>query len=147
VQETYKGDVLQRIAGVGLIAGAILTVVFNILAPRADDPTNSAQAMAALAENPGLAKLAFLGLAVGIWFLVIGFAGIYRSIPTGAASAWTRLGFYGVLVSAGLFTTTFALQIGATFAAAEGAKGVAIGEPIVFAARSLFALGNYPLTL
>lgn len=140
MQETYKGDVLQKIAGVGLIVGGILTIVFNILAPRPDDGSDVASVMAALAKNPGLSKLAFLGIAVGIWFLVMGFAGIYRSITTGAASAWARQGFYGILVSAALFTTTLALQIGATFAAEKGASGIALGGPLVFAGNSLFAL-------
>ena len=38
--ETYKGDVLQKIAGVSFIVGTILTGVFNAIFPRVSDPDN-----------------------------------------------------------------------------------------------------------
>ena len=38
-QEPYKGDILQKIAGIAFIAGAVLTWVFNALFPRASDLT------------------------------------------------------------------------------------------------------------
>ena len=38
-QESYRGDVLQKIAGLGLVVGGILTLVSNAIFPRADDPS------------------------------------------------------------------------------------------------------------
>ena len=139
-QQAYKGDVLQKIAGIALILGGVATIVFNILAPRPDDPTSVASSIAALGKNLTLAKLAFFGIAVGIWFIVMGFAGIYRSLTTGAASAWARLGFYGVVVSSAIFTVTFGLFIGAAKAVGLGAAGDAPAAALIIAGNSLFAL-------
>lgn len=146
-QQAYKGDVLQRIAGIALILGGVFTIVFNVLLPRPDDPTSISATLAKLAEHPTLGKLSSFGLAIGIWLLVIGIAGIYRSIASGAGSAWARLGFYGVLVGASLFTTTFALVNAATLAAqhlpaggAAAAAAAAVGSPIVAAANSVNAM-------
>ena len=61
-QETYKGDVLQKIAGIGLIVGAVLTAVFNVLYPRADDPSDVSQVLTELADNETLSLIVFLAL-------------------------------------------------------------------------------------
>ncbi|MBI2171187.1 MAG: hypothetical protein HYU30_04090 [Chloroflexi bacterium] len=139
-QQAYKRDVLQRIAGVAFILGAIATIVFNVIAPRADDQSDMAKVYAALSKNPDLGKLAFFGLAVGIWLLVAGFMGVYRSITTGAASAWARLGFYGVVVSSGLISAAFALFVGAIMAAEQGQTAIPTMTAIVTAGQSLFAV-------
>ncbi len=118
-QEPYKGDVLQKIAGIAFIAGAVLTGVFNALFPRADDPSDVPEVLAKLADDETFTKIAFLGLAVGIWALTMGIAGVYRGISSGGAAAWARLGFYGVLVGATLFSVTAAIGIAATGAAAD----------------------------
>ncbi|MBI4312743.1 MAG: hypothetical protein HY681_13320 [Chloroflexi bacterium] len=138
VQQAYKGDVLQRIAGVGFIISAIVSIAANILAPRPEDRGDVALSVAKLAENPDTAKLAFFGIALGIWFSVMGFAGVYRSIASGAGSAWSRLGFYGVLVSAALMTVFCAVLIGATTAAGNGAAVPA--STLVIAANSIFGV-------
>ncbi len=139
-QTVSKGDVLQRIAGVSFILGAILTLVGNVLAPRPDDPTSVAQSIAKLAEHPTMAKVAFFTITVGIWMLVAGFAGVYRSIVSGGASAWARLGFYGVVASSAIFTVALAVFNGATMAAQKGAPGAALAAPLVVAGNSLFTM-------
>ncbi len=92
-QEEAKGDVLQRIASIGFILGAIPLIAFNLLFPRADDPSNVQQVLAKLADNETLSKVVFLGIAAGMWSLLIGAADVYRAISDGAAAAWVRLGF------------------------------------------------------
>lgn len=139
-EQPYKGDVLQRIAGVSFILGAIATIAFNVLVPRADDMTDMTQVYAALSDNPSLNKLAFLGLAVGIWLLVTGFMGVYRAISSGAASAWVRLGFYGVVISSALISTAFGLLAGGITAAESGETAIPTMAAIVTASNSLFAL-------
>jgi hypothetical protein len=139
-QQPHNGDVLQRIAGVAFILGSIATIVFDVLGPRVDDFSDMAKVYAALSDNPDLNKLAFFGLAVGIWLLVAGFMGVYRSITTGAASAWARLGFYGVVVSAGLISAAFALFVGAIMAAEQGQTAIPTMAAIVTAGLSLFAV-------
>ncbi len=119
-QGIAKGDVLQRIAGISFIVGAVLLLVFNILAPRVSDPTDMKQVLQSIADNRGgFWELDHLLLAVGIWGLMIGVVGVYRSITTGAAAVWARLGFYGVIVGTTLWSVTFAL-VGLGLAAVVG---------------------------
>lgn len=119
-QQEGQADVLQRIASIGFILGAVLLIVFNILFPRADDPSNAQQVIAKLADNETLAQIVFLGLAVGFLSLMIGVAGLYRSISTGAGAAWVRLGFYGFVVATALGTVWLATSWAETAAAAAG---------------------------
>ena len=111
-QEIAKGDVLQRIAGIAFIVGAVLVGVFSIVLPRAGDPSDLQEVIQAVADNNGgLFEVEFLLLAVGIWALMIGLVGLYRSISTGGAAAWARLGFYGVIVGTALWTATLFASI------------------------------------
>ena len=107
-QTVEKGDALQRIAGIALIVAAIAIGVSNALLPRADDPSQVQQVLTKFGENERLAQIAFLGLAIGMWFLLGGIAGIYRSLSTGMAAAWARLAFYAAVVAAATWTVVFA---------------------------------------
>ena len=112
-QKAAKGDVLQRIAGVSLILGAIVTGVANALHPMVDDPNNAQLLVNKVAETRGgFWEIDILFLALGIWLLTLGLAGVYRSIPSGAASAWARLGFYTVLVGTALWSVAFGFELG-----------------------------------
>lgn len=119
-QPATKGDVLQRIGGIGLIIGGILTIVGNVLAPRADDPSDVANRVKVLADSPDSARIAFFLVILGIWALVFGFAAIYRSIPSGAGSAWARFGFYGIAAATPIVIVAFALVLAATKAVEAG---------------------------
>ena len=125
-QTAEKGDVLQRIAGVSLILGAILTAVFNVLVPRAEDPTVSREVLTAFGDGAALTRAYLVLLAVGTWLLVGGVAGIYRSLSSGSAAAWARLGFYVTVIGASVFTVLFAQAMALTDAAADW---VAAGSP------------------
>ena len=133
-EETYKGDVLQKIAGLGFIVGALLTGVFNALFPRADDPSVTTDVLEALADDETFARVAFLGLAIGFWALMIGVTGVYRSISTGGAAVWARLGFYGVIVGTTLAIMSLAVGVGTAEPAADW---VAAGGGV---ANSLYAI-------
>ena len=61
MQETYRGDVLQKIAGIAFIVGGVLTLAFNALFPRADDPTVISQVLQSYADAEMLSQLSFLG--------------------------------------------------------------------------------------
>jgi hypothetical protein len=79
-----------------------------------------------LADNETFSRIVFLGLAVGIWSLMIGTAGLYRFISTGAGAAWARLGFYGVVVGTTLFTMWAAIGWAEVGAAVAGNTDVAL---------------------
>ncbi len=123
-----KGNVLHRLAGVSFIVGAILTGVLAALEPGAADPSNVAEVLTETADNETLWKVILLGLAVGMWAIMIGVVGVYRSVTTGGAADWTRLGFYGVIVGTTLLTAAFAIQIAGVNAAVDwAAAGSVVG--------------------
>jgi hypothetical protein len=111
-QGIAKGDALLRLTGISFIIGAIVTAVFNILAPRSGDPTNMQAAIQLVAANKGFFQVDQLLLAVGILAIMIGIAGVYRSISNGGAAAWARVGFYGVIVGIALWTARFGMAMG-----------------------------------
>ena len=107
-QGIIKGDVLQRIGSVGFIIGAILLVICHFLIPHSS-PGNPQDLLRPYGQQPGLTTMFALLYAVGFWGLMIGWVGVYRSISTGGAAAWARLGFYGVVVGTTLYTISWAL--------------------------------------
>ncbi len=147
-QDVFKGDVLQRIGGLGFIIGGVLTLVFSALHPmnRIDDPANTQQALAALAENEALSTIVFLGLTVGMWALMIGVVAVYRSIATGGAAAWARLGFYGVIVGTAIATVSIAVGW-ATVDAAVASGGTQPGTPANTIAAAVHAVGSSTHTM
>ena len=132
-QESYRGDVLQKIAGLGLIVGGILTVVSNAIFPRPDDPSVLAQVLESYADNEMLSQLSYLGITLGVIAIMLGMVGLYRNISTGGAAVWARLGFYGVIVG----TTLFAISSAVGLAVVERAVDwVAAGSALDNAAFS-----------
>jgi len=109
-QGIVKGDALQRLGSLGFIVGAVLLIVFNFLLPRAADPGNLQDLLTTLGNKVGLTQLAGLFIVVGSWAIMIGAAGIYRSI-TAAGAAWARLGFYGIIVGTTLNTIAIGLHV------------------------------------
>lgn len=112
MQSVVKGDTLQRLAGISFILGAVLVMFVNILFPRGSDPSDTRGWIQAWANAGSFFKLLNLILAAGMWALMIGAAGIYRSHISGSAAAWTRMGFYGVIVGTVLWTLTAVSGIG-----------------------------------
>jgi hypothetical protein len=104
-------DVLQRIAGVSFIAGALIVIAANAAHPRVGDPSDYHAVLQMIADTRGgYWEAVHLFLAMGMWALAAGFAGLYRSFGSGAGSAWARLGFYGILMGTTLFTLDFGLE-------------------------------------
>ena len=91
-QGITKGDVLQRVASIGFVVGGIATVGANALFPRSADPGIIAERLTTAGENESLQRIALLVLIIGFWGLLVGAVGVYRSLPTGTAAAWARLG-------------------------------------------------------
>lgn len=133
MQAILKGDVLQRMASLGLIVSAVLLISVNAMFPRPADPTHTKGWLDAWAAagSPFFQVLSLL-LALGVWSVVIGAAGIYRSHTAGGAAAWTRLGFYGLLVGAALWTLAAANQIGISWALKDWAQSVEPAKGTLF---------------
>lgn len=143
MQSMAKGDTLQRMAGISFIVGAVLVMFVNIFFPRASDPSDTQAWIQAWANAGSFFKVINLIMAAGMWAMVIGSAGIYRSHITGASAAWTRLGFYGVLIGVTLWTLTAISGIGISSVleqmgkSAEPAKGT-----LLLVASSLMSMMN-----
>ena len=65
-----------------------------------------------VAANKGFFQVNQMLLAVGIWAIMIGIVGVYRSISNGNTAAWARVGFYRMIVGITLWTARFAMGIG-----------------------------------
>ena len=139
-QGIVKGDVLQKIGSAGFIIGAILLVIFNVLLPRADDPSITQEVLQKLGGQEVLTEVCALLLAIGAWAVMLGAAGVYRSISTGAGAAWTRLGFYGIVVGTAMWAVNFALTMATAGAAANWLAAPAAGQVTAYSvAASLYA--------
>ncbi len=151
-QGIAKGDALSRIAGISFIVGAVLLLVFNALLPRVSDPTNTQAVLQNIAANRGgVWELYHLLLAAGIWGLMIGVVGVYRSVTTGSAAVWARLGFYGVIVGTTLWSVLFALEgLGLAAVVGEWAKASGADKATLFLVASSLGkinLGLFSMTI
>ncbi len=142
-QGIAKGDVLQRVAGIGFVVGGIATVGANALFPRAADPGIIAERLTTAGENESLQRIALLVLILGFWGLLVGAVGVYRSLPTGTAAAWARLGFYGFLGATTVATASLATGLAATSAAVDWVSaGSTTGSTEYAIAAGLDAITN-----
>lgn len=142
-QGITKGDVLQRVASIGFVVGGIATVGANALFPRSADPGIIAERLTTAGENESLQRIALLVLIIGFWALLVGAAGVYRSLSTGPAAVWARLGFYGVLGATTLATVSIATALATTAAAVDWvAAGSTTGTTEYAIAASLIAISN-----
>ena len=98
-QGTYKGDVLQKVAGLSFIGGTILLVVFGLLHPGEDLEDLSYTIQNIADSNGGFFEIDHMLIALAFWALMIGMVGVYRSISFGGAAAWVRLGLYGMIIA------------------------------------------------
>lgn len=123
-QGIVKGDVLQRIASVSLILGAVLMIVFGFLYPHPSDTSSTQAWLQKYADKELLTQICKFFLSVGIWAVMAGVMGIYRSISARGA-AWARLGFYGMLAGTAMFTIAWAVIMAEAGAAADWATAPA----------------------
>ena len=137
-QGIAKGDILQRIAGIGFILGAIATLAGNVVLR-----IIAAETLTERGETRWLERIALLILIVGFWALLLGAVGVYRSLSTGTAAVWARLGFYGILGGTTLATVSLAIDLAASSAAAFWvAAGSTTGTSEYAVAVSLNMIAN-----
>jgi hypothetical protein len=140
-QGIVKGEGLQKIGGAGFIIGAVLIVIGNVLLPRAVDARNVQEMVTAMGAQQRLTQLSTLLIAAGIWAVMIGASGVYRSITTRVA-AWARLGFHFIVVGTALWTVSLALDMASARAVSNWlAAQAAAKDAAYYVVDALSALG------
>ena len=82
-----KGNALQKISSAGFVVGAILMALGGFLMPFAAKSTSNVQEMLTpLGENEFRTEASSLLMLIGIWAIMIGATGVYRSITDGGAA-------------------------------------------------------------
>jgi hypothetical protein len=130
-QNIIRGDSFQKLTSTGMIVGAVLLIVFNVLVPRPSDPGNMQSAIINTVDNFFLFQLSHLMLAVGILGTMIGSAGVYRSI-TDRGAAWAQVGFYGIVVGTVLWMITYAMTSVDASTAADWAAAPAADKNLFY---------------
>ena len=109
-QGAYKGDVLQKIAGLSFIVGTIVLVVLGLLHPAEDLEDLIATIQNIADSNGGFWEIDHILIAVAFWALLMGMVGVYRSISSGGAAAWVRIGLYGMIIATTLRSVFLAID-------------------------------------
>ena len=145
-----KGDAFQKLGSAGFIIRTILMVIGDLLMPYTAKLTSNVQEMLKpLGEHEFRAQVSSLLMIMGIWAIMIGATGVYRSITAGGA-AWARLGFYFILVGTAVWTVTLSQDVATASAAANWLAASAAGKEAAYsalAAVNAVGRGLYPMTI
>ncbi len=80
-------------------------------------------------SNGGFLEIDHILIAVAFWALLMGMVGVYRSISSGGAAAWVRIGLYGMIIATTLRSVFLAIDgVGLAMVVEqwEGAMGAGI---------------------
>jgi hypothetical protein len=130
-QGIFEGNDFQKLASASMIIGAVVLMVFNILAPRAPDPTNIESVMTNKLDNYFLFQFSHLMIAFGFLGAMIGSAGVYQSI-TDRGVAWARAGFYGIVVGTVPWIIAMAISSVGTSVAEEWVAAPAADKDAIY---------------
>jgi len=137
-----RGDALQRIGSAGYIVGALLIVIGGLLLPRATNPSNLQEMLKPLGEQEVLTQVCVLLITSGYWAVMMGAAGVYRSITAGGA-AWARLGFYLIIVGTAVWTLILSLDVSQARAVATWLAAPTEGKEAAYSVvATLAAIGR-----
>jgi Domain of unknown function (DUF4386) len=137
-----QGDALQRLGSAGYIVGALLIAIGGFLLPRAANPSNLQEMLKPLGEQEVLTQVCVLLITSGYWAVMIGAAGVYRSITAGGAS-WARLGFYFIIVGTALWTVILSLDVDQASAVAKWLAAPTEGKEAAYSVvTTLTAIGR-----
>lgn len=149
--QIMKGDVQQRLSGIGFISAAILILVGSLLLPRSSNLGDIQAMQNAYAEQATLLQACALLLTFGFWAVMIGTAGVYHSI-TAKGAAWARLGFYFHVVGVALWTVGMSLDISYPAALLNWLAAPAANREVAYSVVTVlsplgFGRGTFPLNV
>jgi hypothetical protein len=142
-QAIVIGDTFQKFGSKGFIIGAILLVTSGLLMPYASTPASNLQEMLKpLGEYQYRTMLSSLLGMIGFWAVLIGLAGVNRSIVT-SGGVWAPLGFYFAIIGTALWTVCWALDIATASAVANWLSAPIDGKEAAWSmAGTLSAFGR-----
>jgi hypothetical protein len=145
-----KGDTQLKLGSLGFITGFLLWLTGSLLLLGVVMKANNMQEeLQAIGEQVVSAQAGELLFSLSSLAVMIGMAGVYRSIPSSGA-AWARLGFYMIVVGTALWTIGYALDIAVAAAVANGLSAPAISKEAadgVVSALSAISRGTFPMTV
>jgi hypothetical protein len=150
-QQIMKGDIQQRLSGIGFISAAILILVGSLLLPRASNLGDIQAMQKVYAEQATLLQACALLLTFGFWAVMIGTAGVYQSI-TAEGAVWARLGFYFHLVGVALWTVGMSLDVSYPAALVNWLDAPAANRDVAYSVVTVlsplgFGRGTFPLNV
>jgi hypothetical protein len=134
VQEGYdqattietRNSSAYRTAAIVLLIGAAMTTLFNVVFPRADDPADILAVLLMMSEDVTLRQMSFLGVTAGFLLVTAGIIAALWAASGERRSVVIRLGVYGLIAGATLFTAASGIGMAATVAATEWAAAGAM---------------------
>jgi hypothetical protein len=153
-QAIAKGDSFQKMGGAGFIIGAVLITIGNIWVTSID-LSKPMEAQRKLSEQIVMFQAVVLLMTLGVWAVMIGAAGVYRSITASTASgaASARLGFYFMIMGTTLATlgmsldTTYSVAIANWLAAPAAGKELAHNIVTIFSGTQGLGRGLFPMNV
>ena len=119
VEVIAKGDVHYRIAGVSLMAGAIVTAAGFLVHPFIKDITDMDEYVKAISDTRGGQwEIAQLLMVFGFLALLVGILGAHRLISARGA-AWARFGVYLVAIGTAVWLVHKGVELGFPFLVEE----------------------------
>ena len=150
-QGIVKGDTLLKIGSTGLIIGAILMVIGSIW-PASVDLGGAVVMQKEFGEQAVVLQACALLMMFGNWGVMVGIAGIYRSITArgeaASGAAMARLGFYFLLMGTTIWTIGHSLNVSYPAAIVNWQAAPADGKDaayIAVAAIPGFGRGLFPM--
>jgi len=126
--------------------------VSGLMMPHANTPTSDLREMLTpMGEYQYRTIIASLLGMIGFWLVLIGMAGVYRSITASKTkgAVWARLGFYFTLMGTVLWTVSWAMDINIANAVANWLSAPSDGKEAawnIVATLSAFGRGILPTT-
>lgn len=147
-QGIVKGDAQQKLGSAGFIIGAILMTVGSFLLPPSLGVSRWMEEIKQVGQQAMLLQSCALLITFGYWGVLVGTAGVYRSI-TASGAAWARLGFYFHLMGTALWTIGMAVgDVGIPAAAANWLAAPPASQEAAFSvitAMTGFTRGLFPM--
>ena len=149
-QGIVKGDAQQKLGSAGFIVGVLLWLIGSLfITGILANASNMQDELKAIGEQVVSAQAGELILTLNIIAMIIGMAGVYRSV-TASGVAWVRAGFYLFLVGSFFWALGYAIDVAVASAMANWLAAPAANKEAAYsvvAALTSISRGSFPMTV